>query len=365
MSRPVLRVDCSGEVVEAHTRKNSKHTVADRTGGVGSMNETFGKYKRVIVEQRHLHKRRLSKKWEAFLKMGHEKMTIMFIPHDEKKIFNFQISKFTISFFVILFGVILTTSSFAFVKNSQVKTEEEQLLQDYREIRDELEEYEDLTKQMSQAMSEMRPDIEDLYEIAQGGDESSNLWSQFQKKQIPESESAKKTSSEDLPSDLRELQKLRNDILCAANTLKTVSSFVDVRSKVISDTPSIIPNSGHITSLFGWRRSPFGFGRDFHPGIDIASTAGAPVYATAPGKVISAGWYGGYGKAVRIAHKYGYETIYGHNSQVVVSTGDVIKKGQLIAYVGSTGLSTGNHCHYEIRLANVPINPYPFMSRMW
>jgi len=168
-----------------------------------------------------------------------------------------------------------------------------------------------------------------------------------------------------VPSDVLELQKLRSDILCATSTLKTVSSFVDVRSKVINDTPSIIPNHGHITSLFGWRRSPFGFGRDFHTGIDIAAPEGTPIYATAPGKVVQTGWSGGYGNAVKIQHKYGFVTIYGHNSSVVVSQESSVRKGQLIAYVGHSGAATGNHLHYEIRLGNVPINPYPYMSRMW
>lgn len=329
------------------------------------MKQTFGKCKRFIVEQRLLHKRRFSKKWEEFLKHGHEKMTIMFIPHDEKKIFNFQISKFTISFFVILFSIVLTTSSFAFLKNNQVKTEEEQLLQDYREIRQQLKEYEMLTDQMSLLMNEIRPDIEEMYEIAQGTTKDNDIWTHFQKMQSETEAKADDGTPLHVPSDVFELQKLRSDILCATSTLKTVSSFVDVRSKVINDTPSIIPNHGHITSLFGWRRSPFGFGRDFHTGIDIAAPEGTPIYATAPGRVIAVGWSGGYGLAVKIQHKYGFVTIYGHCSKVAISLDANVRKGQLVGYVGHTGAATGNHNHYEIRLGNVPINPYPYMSRMW
>lgn len=329
------------------------------------MKQVFGKWKRFMIEQRLLHKRRFSKKWESFLKFGHEKMTIMFIPHDEKKIFNFQISKFTISFFVILFTIVLTTSSFAYLKNNQVKTEEEKLLQDYREIRQELKEYEQLTGQISILMNEIRPDIEEMYEIAQGTEKDSDIWTRFHQFQEEKVSSVDGDEPDHVPADVYELQKLRSDILCATSTLKTVSNFVDVRSKVINDTPSIIPNHGHITSLFGWRRSPFGFGRDFHTGIDIAAPEGTPIYATAPGKVIAVGWSGGYGLAVKIQHKYGFVTIYGHNTRVAVTQESYVKKGQLIAYVGHTGAATGNHCHYEIRLGNVPINPYPYMSRMW
>ena len=141
--------------------------------------------------------------------------------------------------------------------------------------------------------------------------------------------------------------------------------LLDVRSKVVIDTPSIVPTNGHITSLFGWRRSPFGFGRDFHTGIDIAAPEGTPVYATAPGEVVCAGWSGGYGNLVRVKHKYGFETLYGHNSRIAVHMGQIIQKGQVVAYVGATGSATGNHTHYEIRLGGVAINPYPYMSKMW
>jgi murein DD-endopeptidase MepM/ murein hydrolase activator NlpD len=68
---------------------------------------------------------------------------------------------------------------------------------------------------------------------------------------------------------------------------------------------------------------------------------------------------------IRITHKYGFETIYGHCKSIVVSQGQTIQKGQIIGYVGQTGNATGNHCHYEIRLGGVAINPYPYMSRIW
>jgi murein DD-endopeptidase MepM/ murein hydrolase activator NlpD len=76
---------------------------------------------------------------------------------------------------------------------------------------------------------------------------------------------------------------------------------------------------------------------------------------------------GGYGKAVKIKHKYGYETIYAHMSatEARVDSNALIKAGTVIGYVGMTGNATGNHCHYEIRLGDVAINPYPFMSKMW
>lgn len=320
--------------------------------------------KRFFLEKKHVLQWKINRMWHSFLEKGHEKMTIMFIPHDEKRIFNFHISKFMVSFLIILLTTIVTTSSFAYMKNNSVKTEEEQLIENYREIRKQLDEYEKMTGEVASLMNEIRPEIEDLYSMAAGGREAGNLWvsgKQIQKKSSAEDEQLKKV----LPREVYELQALQQDLMNATNTVKTIRNFVDVRSKVIDNTPSIIPNRGHITSLFGWRRSPFGKGRDFHTGIDIAASEGTPIRATAPGKVIMTGWGGGYGNMVRIQHKYGFKSYYAHCSSVIVKKDDYVHKGQVIAYVGHTGASTGNHLHYEIRLGNVPINPYPYMSRMW
>jgi murein DD-endopeptidase MepM/ murein hydrolase activator NlpD len=153
--------------------------------------------------------------------------------------------------------------------------------------------------------------------------------------------------------------------MCSTTTVKNVKNFIDVRTKVINETPSIVPNRGHITSLYGWRRSPFGFGRDFHHGIDIAASGGTEIRATAPGEVASCGWGGGLGYMVRIKHKYGFETVYGHCSKIGVGLREKVRKGQIIGYVGQTGNATGNHCHYEVRLGGIDVNPYPYMRKVW
>ncbi|MBP2644386.1 MAG: Peptidase [Firmicutes bacterium] len=102
-------------------------------------------------------------------------------------------------------------------------------------------------------------------------------------------------------------------------------------------------------------------GGELHPGIDIAYDAGLPVVATADGKVVKSGWGGGYGNMVQIDHGNGIETIYGHNSQLLVSAGQEVRKGQVISYAGSTGKSTGPHVHYEVREKGVAVNPFKYM----
>jgi len=119
------------------------------------------------------------------------------------------------------------------------------------------------------------------------------------------------------------------------------------------------PCQGRFTSPFGYRRSPFRRRRRtvFHAGIDISAPRGTPVVASADGVVTHAGWMSGYGKTIVIQHGGGVSTLYGHNSSLLVGAGAVVSRGQIIARVGSTGRSTGNHCHFEIRRGGRPTNP--------
>ena len=121
------------------------------------------------------------------------------------------------------------------------------------------------------------------------------------------------------------------------------------------------PVSGRITSYFGGRKSPGGIGSTNHKGIDIAAPRGTPVYAADGGTVTYAGWMSGYGYLVRIDHGNGYVTYYGHNSSLTASVGQHVYKGQQIAKMGSTGNSTGNHCHFEVRVNGVPRNPLKYL----
>ena len=122
--------------------------------------------------------------------------------------------------------------------------------------------------------------------------------------------------------------------------------------------PSVWPTTGVISSPYGLRWG----GSDFHPGIDIANDMGTPIVATADGIVEYAGWNsGGYGNMVDINHGNGIMTRYGHASQVVVSTGQSVKRGQVIAYMGSTGFSTGPHCHYEVHVNGQRVNPISYL----
>ena len=118
-----------------------------------------------------------------------------------------------------------------------------------------------------------------------------------------------------------------------------------------------LPVAGRVTSSFGERFHPIlGYER-FHAGVDLGATWGAPIVAAADGRVVSAGWRGGYGRAVEIAHASGLETLYGHMSRIAAAPGELVRQGEVIGYVGSSGLSTGPHVHFEVLKGGRPINP--------
>lgn len=118
-----------------------------------------------------------------------------------------------------------------------------------------------------------------------------------------------------------------------------------------------LPVNGRITSGFGYRVHPITGVYKLHTGVDIACASGTPIHAAADGVVIIAGWQGAYGYTVVIDHGGGISTLYGHCSRILVGVGQTVRKGQVIARVGSTGFSTGPHCHFEKRVDGRPVNP--------
>ncbi len=127
--------------------------------------------------------------------------------------------------------------------------------------------------------------------------------------------------------------------------------------------PSRTPlDNSHVSSGYGMRTHPVIGGRRRHNGIDLAAKSGTPIYATADGIVSRANRYGSYGNYIAIEHGGEIQTRYAHLSRIAVNANDMVKKGELIGYVGSTGRSTGPHLHYEVRISGKSVNPMPYMA---
>ncbi len=166
-----------------------------------------------------------------------------------------------------------------------------------------------------------------------------------------------------------DIQELRN-ILAALNEIASIDSsttvdFTDMKKQVeqfLDALPTFCPTQGNISDKFGYRVHPTSFEYKLHAGLDFAANYGADIMAAGSGTVIMAQTHGGYGKCVIIDHGNGIKTLYGHANELLVKTGQQVKKGMQIATVGSTGISTGPHLHFEVRLDDTPIDPLIYLD---
>ena len=200
----------------------------------------------------------------------------------------------------------------------------------------------------------------------------------FEASPIPDSTRAKEMEQ------LKEFQvvqqmnnnELTNSIVKSLNNLTSranyqqksyieIGGFIKNKEQLLASTPAIQPISNkslnRLASGFGYRVDPVYKTVKFHAGLDFAAPLGTPIYATADGIVRVAGNLGnGYGNHVVVNHGYGYETLYGHMYRIGVKNGHRVKRGEVIGYVGSTGKSTGPHCHYEVHKNGRPLDPVYF-----
>ena len=168
--------------------------------------------------------------------------------------------------------------------------------------------------------------------------------------------------SEDAVRALEQLGVLDDEMSNAADSLAILTALLRERPERAMAVPSLWPVRGLVTSPYGTRRSPWGIGTDWHPGIDIKAQYGTPVTAGADGEVIFAGRDAGYGRLVVLAHGGEIDTFYGHLSALYVHEGERVTKGEPIGAVGASGLATGSHLHYEVRVRNRPVDPTRYLN---
>ena len=244
-------------------------------------------------------------------------------------------------------------------KEKILQQQNEDLKDNYRQLKDRIQ-------SIQQQMQELEKRDNDVYRAI------------FEANPVPDSARAKQLESQ---LEIATIQRLKDNQLVASivTTLNNLSSrlsaqkksydeveeLVKNKEKLLSHTPAIQPVSNkdlnRIASGFGYRIDPVYKTTKFHAGLDFSAPQGTPIYATADGTISTAGNSGnGYGNHVIINHGYGYETLYGHMVRVKVKNGQTVKRGEVIGWVGSTGKSTGPHCHYEVHKNGEKINPIYF-----
>lgn len=240
-----------------------------------------------------------------------------------------------------------------------LRTENERLKDNYKELNDQV-------KVMQQQMSELEKRDNGVYR------------SIFEANPIPDSARAKDLEKKIEVARIEGMTnyELASSIISSMNNLSArihaqnasyneLSGLMKNKEKILASTPAIQPVSNkdleRIASGFGYRIDPIYKTIKLHAGLDFAAPMGTPIYATADGVVKTAGFSdGGYGNHVVIDHGYGYETLYGHMLRVKARVGQRVKRGEVIGYVGSTGKSTGPHCHYEVHKNGQKIDPIYF-----
>jgi hypothetical protein len=160
----------------------------------------------------------------------------------------------------------------------------------------------------------------------------------------------------------QKLDRIAKQMYIQSKSFDELSKLAKNKEKMLASIPAIQPVSNkqlrHAPSGFGWRTHPIYKTSEFHPGMDFACPTGTPIYATGDGIIERADATAqGYGNHVVINHNYGYQTLYGHMSKIAVTVGQKVKRGQIIGYVGSTGLSTAPHVHYEVIKNKEKVNP--------
>jgi murein DD-endopeptidase MepM/ murein hydrolase activator NlpD len=297
------------------------------------------------------------------LQKGKQRFTVMLIPHSEKKIFNFQISFFTLIFLssvllVVLVGFFVLATHFTSVNEKITEVSEE-----LRTNETTLESMKDKISGFRRVSREFKTEMDGILKVigsqaylatGTGGPIAGEIF---------------QGADEGEPRIQRELTELENMKTLMENSIEPlaeVNKAVSTFKGLLSDTPTLWPlkgTRGIITTRFGWTTSPPIHVQGYlHTGLDLAWAVGTPIVATANGEVAQVGYSDDLGNYIQLNHKYGFKTKYAHLVSTTVRKGQRVNRGDTIGYMGNTGLSTGPHLHYEVRLGSEYVDPMNFLS---
>lgn len=299
--------------------------------------------------------------------MAKKYFTLMVLPEATSKMRKYRIPKSLIKGAIISAVVLLITATgfgYSYLKLNEKVAHLEQYRQKFNQQRIHLQAIELTVGKFKKELAELNtsnhkfrvmvglPEAKNLQQVSGiGGESESNNLQEFVQE-------CQDTLIKKLYADI---ENIKLEISKEQNNLQEITETVEDKKSLLVSTPAIWPTTGWITSGFGYRRSPFTGQREMHKGLDIAARFGTSIKATADGIVTFSGRKGSLGKVVVLEHNYGYSTRFGHTSELLVRVGEKVKRGQIIARVGTTGRSTAPHLHYEVRLKGVAVNPYNYI----
>ena len=273
-------------------------------------------------------------KVKRFVKKAFTPITIMVVPHSKTSPINVKVP-----FIGIFTSLILCCFGIVYVISIAVDTFE------YYKTKEKLNYY-------TQQFTELNATISALKKAEH---EFKRLFSLGSREKVLENVDTSDSGSIDM-------ETLKQQIRVTIESVGEIREYLKTERDIYVATPKGFPVGGDISSPFGHRQHPMTGKDDFHSGIDISTSPGNPVKATADGIVSFSGWSGGSGNLIVLEHGHGFSTFYAHNRKLNVRVGQKVKRGDVISYVGSTGDSTGPHVHYEIWKAGKPVNPRDYLK---
>ncbi|MDR2101661.1 MAG: M23 family metallopeptidase, partial [Treponema sp.] len=292
--------------------------------------------------------------------------TVVFVPHSEKKVYNFQVSVFSICCFLLVMASIVgvffwygvsynSTRGILAAKDSRLKDTQASLDQ----LRDETANLLRAAKGFETALSGTLTALGADNGVDKNGNPagSGDLSSFFDVKETPEG----------ILQETDDVRRLAGYLSSAVEPVKEIGALLNSQSALLTEIPSIWPiksGIGHISMFFGQNENPFTGQYYIHKGIDISTyRQGDPIVATADGQVVAVEYdQDGFGNNVIIRHKHGFYTRYGHMLSFRVKAGQRVQQGEVIGYIGNTGLSTGPHLHYEVHIGSDVVDPYKYLN---
>lgn len=297
-----------------------------------------------------------------FLRLLGRRYTVMIIPHTEKKAVNFKISFatiFTLCAFVVVLSAVTVVLGILFASGGQTISSAES-----RMTAAEAE-----NEEMKDSVAQLRHTARNFETVLSETLDSFGLSSQLNRTTQTAGDYASFVNVEAHDGQtVRELQDVKNIsrfLELSMGELSRISGLLSSKGNLLEEIPTGWPverGRGYISAPFGPAQHPIRGYWYLHNALDIAYTRGTGVVATANGKVVEVTWHEDYGNYLTIQHKYGFYTRYAHCDAIYVSEGDTVAQGQRIAALGNTGLTTGPHVHYEIRIGSQNIDPIRFLS---
>ncbi len=298
-------------------------------------------------------------------KKRNERLTLMFIPHNELRIRNYHISNLTLIIITSFLGLILLVSAFLVIRHNSTILEVDKLRVSHKDAEVQFAKVRQEIIELSKSYEDIRQNLNSLYSLSKTGDKGAASGQGPDSFAAQLAELQQKTSQsndpEKIPLEIFLMNRMLHDMEISRGSLGQVQEYLKKRERVLKNTPTIWPAQGYIINPFGFVRMAHRLNVGYNPGVDIAVPHGAVVQATAPGIVVSINKEANLTYTVRIRHNYGYETVYKGIEMVTVSQEEKVNKGEHIGHVGHADDNFESILHYEVHIGVEAVNPMPYL----